>query len=309
MKKRINRPQSGLYRRYVEDYKRHLTILGYAQSGLDAKCTHLAEFLAWLETKEIMLIGAVEPVHIKDHHGYIKQRPHAVLGGLLSLKTVSHYMQSLRLFFTFLQQRGDISVHPMSTLKFPPPKQTPSKRIVLTIEEVRELYAACEWAHERAVLSLAYGCGLRCGELAKVNIADVKIADKLLVVPRGKGNKRRVIPMSNGVCNDLKQYLEMERPIYLTDKIETAFLLNVNGNRMMGYTCRKVIKRIVKRAANPNILAKNIATHHLRHSIATHLLAEGLSVEQVSHFLGHSHVETTEVYTRINLEQLKKLIQ
>ena len=309
MKKRIKRPQTVRYLQYLQDYKKHIKILGYSINGIDGKCAHIGEFLAWLEKEEIAIIQAVKRRDIKNYHSYIKQRPHSVLGGLLSLKTISQNMYSIRLFFTFLQQRGDITIHPMSTLNFPPPKKTASKRIVLTIEEIKELYSVCEWAHERAVLSLAYGCGLRCGELAKVNLRDVKIADKLLIVPKGKGNKRRVIPMSNGVRADLKQYLEMERPIYLTDRADPAFLLNINGHRMMGYTCRKVIKRIVKRAANPDILAKNIATHHLRHSIATHLLAEGLSVEQVSHFLGHSHVETTEVYTRINLEQLKKLIQ
>ena len=128
---------------------------------------------------------------IKAYYEYLKERPHRVLGGKLSLKTIAHSMQSLRTFFSFLQERGDIIIHPMSTLKFKhPSKRDGAQRVILTQGEIKELYEHCEWLHERVILSLAYGCGLRNGEIARVNIADVKMNDGILIVPKGKGNKR-----------------------------------------------------------------------------------------------------------------------
>jgi len=308
MKKKVKYPKTKKNRQYIDDFRRHIEILGYAKNGRESKCNHVGEFLAWLEEKG-KSVKQVKPVIINQHHEYIKNRPHAVLGGLLSLKTVSHYMQSIRLFYSFLQQRGDIVKHPMSTLKFKhPSKRDGVQRIVLTQAEISELYDHCEWPHERTILSLAYGCGLRNGEVSRVDVADVKLNEGILIVPNGKGNKRRVIPMSGGVVDDLRNYYENERSQYVKRDNERAFLLNIKGDRMMGYTCRKILNRIIERTGNQTIKDKNIAIHNLRHSIATHLLEEGVSVEQVRNFLGHAHVETTEIYTRVSQEQLKKLI-
>lgn len=115
--------------------------------------------------------------------------------------------------------------------------------------------------------------------------------------------------MSSGVVDDLRNYYENERSQFIKRDNEIAFLLNIKGDRMRGYTCRKILNRIIERTGNQTIKDKNIAIHNLRHSIATHLLEEGVSVEQVRNFLGHAHVETTEIYTRVSQEQLKKLIQ
>ena len=181
--------------------------------------------------------------------------------------------------------------------------------MVLTQDEIKQLYEHCEWPHERAILSLAYGCGLRNGEITRVNVSDVKLHEQILIVPRGKGNKRRVIPMSTGVRDDLKNYYENERSQYVKRANEIAFMLNIKGDRLQHYTSRKILRSIVERTGNETIIEKNIAIHNLRHSIATHLIERGVHVEQVRNFLGHAHVETTEIYTRVSQAQLKKLIQ
>lgn len=309
MKRRMITLEQEKYRELLKEFLTHTTILGYSKNGTEIKYANVIEFLMWLEQQRISDIKKVTPAHIKAHHDYLKNRPHKKQEGVLSLKTIHGNMRSIRQLFAMLQAKGDIIVNPMSTLKFTYPQSKKSERKIITIAEVRELYNVTETLQEKAILSLSYGCGLRSMELAAVNVEDVRLNENILIVPRGKGNKRRVIPMSKKVCDDLKNYCEYERPLYIKNENEKSFILNIRGERMRKYTFRKIIKRLTERAGNQNIIRKNISVHNLRHSIATHLLEQGVPIEQVRIFLGHSQLETTEIYTRVNQKQLKTLIR
>ncbi|WP_256437263.1 tyrosine-type recombinase/integrase [Flavobacterium sp. CS20] len=187
------------------------------------------------------------------------------------------------------------------------------ERTVLDQDEIKELYQATETAQERAILSLAYGCGLRVGELVKCNIEDIRLREKILIVPQGKGNKRRVVPMSNGVGKDLANYYYNERDELTKGRDykpnQNAFILHSRGGRMNKDTYNKHLKKLIERTGNLEMKEKQITVHSLRHSIATHLLEQGIAVEQVRMFLGHSQLETTQIYTHISKEQLKELVK
>jgi integrase/recombinase XerD len=294
------------YIQQLQDYKDYINILGYSQNGQQIKEANVREFLEWLEQQEIPRIKEVKPSDIKEHYEYLKTRPHKKQEGILSLKTIIHQMRSIRVFFNMLQETGKITENPMSILKFYYPREKAKERIILSIEEIKELYRATENMQEKAILSLSYGCGLRSMELVQANIDDIK--DGIIIVPKGKGNKRRVIPMSRKVEQDINNYIEYERTLYNIIPEEKAILLNIAGRRLRKYTCRKILKKIITRTENQNIIKKQISIHNLRHSIATHLLEQGVPIEQVRTFLGHSQLETTEIYTRVNAEQLKKLM-
>jgi len=129
----------------------------------------------------------------------------------------------------------------------------------------------------------------------------------LLYVREGKGAKRRVVPMSKQVQDDLKTYAYKERkalcPPTGGKPGETAFLIGHTGMRMSGDRAGKILKELLEKAE----INREITLHSLRHSIATHLLEAGLDVENVREFLGHSHLESTQIYTRISKQQLRKL--
>jgi len=309
MNKRTIKLKTEQYKTLLEDYRKHIDILGYSENGKQIKYSNVAEFLTQLEYQEHTQIEKVLSVDIVHHYNYLKNRPHKKQEGVLSLKTISHHMQSIRVFFAFLQEIGIIINNPMSTLKFNHPQSKPTQRTILTIAEIKELYRTAETLQERVILSLGYGCGLRAMELVSVNMEDIKTGDGILIVPKGKGNKRRVIPISTGVKKDIENYIENERDIYLIDEAARALLLNIKGDRMRKYTCRKILKKLILRTENQDIIKKEISIHNLRHSIATHLLEQGVPIEQVRNFLGHSHLETTEIYTRVNQQQLKQLLQ
>src|SRR5690606_37270943 len=138
-------------------------------------------------------------------------------------------------------------------------------REIVSQEEIKALYNQCETYRERAVLSIYYGCGLRRTEGIKLDLKDVHCRTGLLYVREGKGAKRRVVPMSKQVKNDLQTYAYKERK---AKPNETAFLIGHTGIRINENTASKTLKILLEKAE----IKREITLHSLRHSIATHLL-------------------------------------
>jgi integrase/recombinase XerD len=300
------------FRKLAEDYHIYMTRLGYNKSTNKARFNYLNEFLSWLECRGHLQLEKITTLEVLQYYDYISNRPSKTTGGTLGLKTTSTHIIIIRDLFTMLQIDGKAEINPCSTLKFPYPPPA-EKRTILTQQEIKELYGVTKNAQERAMLSLSYGCGLRASELMRCNIEEVRLREKILIVPKGKNNKSRVIPLSNGVVNHLSEYYYNEREEltkgrdYKTN--ESAFMLHIRGGRMCFYTYNKYLKRMIERTENQSIIEKKISLHNLRHSIASHLIEQGIPMEQVRLFLGHNQLETTQVYTHINKNQLEKLMQ
>ena len=298
------------FRKLAAEYHSYLNRLGYNRKSNKARFNYLNEFLSWLECQGFSEIKKVSAKEVNDYYNYISNRPSKTTGGALSLKTTHTHFIIIRDLFTMLQEEKKIEVNPCNTLKYPYPEQS-EERIVLTQKEITELYKVSETAQERAILSLAYGCGLRCGEMVLCDIEDIRLREKIIIIPKGKGNKRRVVPLSNGVVKDLADYYYKEREELTKGRDfkvnEQAFMLHSRGGRMNKYTFNKYLKRIIERTGNKSIIEKNISLHNLRHSIATHLIEQGISIDQVRLFLGHNQLETTQIYTHINQKQLRNL--
>jgi len=147
---------------------------------------------------------------------------------------------------------------------------------------------------------LCYGCGLRAKELERINIEDVLISQQLIKVVQGKNNQHRIIPIPTTLLQDITTYLKYRNK---QNTITKALLLNKKGDRLKAYTARGILQELLQQTP----ITKTITLHSLRHSIATHLLQNGIKAEHVQTFLGHKQLETTELYTRITKEQLKNL--
>ena len=188
-------------------------------------------------------------------------------------------------------------------MKFKRPKQ--NVREPLSKEEITQLFEAASTLKLQTILHLFYSCGLRRSEGEALNINDVHFKNQLIYIREGKGAKRRVVPITERVSKELEEYYLNERTSSITKKVKDteAFLLNNTGARMKGDQCNKLLQQIKEKAA----LQKEITLHHLRHSIATHLLQSGMSMEYVRDFLGHSFLETTQIYAKPTAEQLKLL--
>ena len=154
---------------------------------------------------------------------------------------------------------------------------------------------------QTCALPICYGCGLRRNEVELLSLKDINFEQKLLFIRKGKGKKRRVIPLTETIVKELKNYLNYSE-IYRKENIE-SFLINDLGNTITGNNIYTTFKRILKRTT---ILDYQLyCLHSLRHSIATHLLENEMSIEMVRDFLGHSQLVTTQIYTRINFLKTK----
>lgn len=302
---------SKVYRNLSDRFYEHQKRLGYVRQTCKSRQLQIEEFLHWLEQKGRMKIDEIQSHEIQSFYHYISERPSKSSDGILSKKTTFGIMKSIDHLYRMLQSAGEVKVNPLSVLSFNYPKKSGTREI-LTQEEIQQLYKVSQSAWERSILSLGYGCGLRVGELERIRIEDVKLREKLLIVARGKGNKSRVIPMSAGIVDDLSDYYFNEREYLAKGRDykprEQAFMLNSRGGRMKEWTYNKYLKKLIEQTNNKVLQTKEISMHSLRHSIATHLIERGIPVEQVRQFLGHSQLETTQVYTHISKQQLKKLM-
>ena len=298
---------SRTYNELSENYHQHLTIIGHSTHGALVKYRYLLKFLQYLESEGIQTIHEVQPHHLTAYYNKIKTEINRKTGEPKTPKTLHSQMHSIELFYIMLQEAGQTLSNPFSALKFTYPKQY-HERTVLTQDEIKELYQSCRSFTERALLSLAYGCGLRVSEIVALNVEDIKLREAILIVKRGKGNKRRVIPLSDKVKEDLYNYFYHERPLTLALG-ETAFIFNQVGVRMKKYTYNRELKILIERTENETIKQKQISMHTLRHSIATHLLEQGMSIEQVREFLGHAEIETTQIYTHVSSELLNSVVR
>jgi integrase/recombinase XerD len=304
------------YRNLALSYYEHQKLLGYNSKSSRGNFNYLQEFLGWLACRGDTEITSITASAIKAYYNYISTRPSKKKGGgALSPKTGQHHMRILGIFFEMLLQNEQIKINPTAGIKFSYASVVSTARENLTPSEIKQLYAAAATAQERAILSLAYGCGLRAGEIQNCNVADIQWRERVIIIPQGKGNKRRVVPMSSGVVKDLENYyfnersaLAAGRDFKLKRSNHQAFMLHSRGGRMMADTYNKHLKAMIERTENEVIKEKKITLHGLRHSIATHLLENGVPLSQVKDFLGHSQLETTQLYTQVKQQQLKALL-
>lgn len=272
--------------KHLNDFKKSLKGLGYKDLTIKMAIACVTEFTTYTG----LPLKQIEPWHIMRYRDYLQMRPKRRGTGGLSENMINHHIYSLKLYFSYLMAVGKIDIHPMNTLRFPRP--TSKQRLILTIQEIHNLYNACESYKEKALLGVYYGCGLRRSEGIRLTVKDVHFKDNLLYVRDGKGGKRRVVPMSNKVSEDIKNYILHER---FNPKGEKALLLNQLHLKMSGDTACNLFHELVTRSG----IDKEISLHNLRHSIATHLLSNGMSIEQVRDFLGHQCLESTQIYTRV----------
>lgn len=292
-----------VYEQEVLNYKIHLEILGYSPLTVKEKYLYLKAFFKHLEENKIF---ALEEIQTKDIAGYytaLQQKRNGITGALLTKENVQGRMRMIQKYFSYLTETGTLLKSPASAFIFSSETEK-RERIIFTQEQIGELYKATENLQEKAILHLAYGCGLRAGELVKINREDIHLQENAVIVEKGKNNKRRMIPITEKVKEELQEFITVQ-------STENALFLNTENRRMQSGSFVRVLKRLLQKTEFGKKLTtqelRKIGIHTLRHSIATHLLENGMKLERIQYFLGHDHIETTEIYTHINRQQLDNL--
>jgi integrase/recombinase XerD len=284
----------------VNEFKNYLYQLGYSEGARQTLPALVAEFL---EQQQISHIGYVAQEQIIAFYDWLHVRPLKRGSGALSEAMISQYVYALRTFFSWAEVTGQTDYNPVSALKFKQPDQ--NSRQPLPIAAIQALFEAAATLKQKALLHVFYSCGLRRSEGEALNIRDVHFKEQLLYVREGKGARRRVVPLTQKVAADMEAYYLQERCSSAVKKVKDgdAFMLNRHGTRLQGEGYIKILNNLKDKAG----IDMEITLHHLRHSIATHLLQGGMNLEYVRDFLGHRHLESTQLYAKINPQQLKQL--
>lgn len=219
----------------------------------------------------------------------------------ISKRSINRKLSSLRSFYLFLLKIGEIKVSPtesISSLKFYAEKQIPiSKEEMQVLSD--NIFDHIHDVLEKSIIEVLYQTGIRKAELCGMIFENVNLEGNEMKVI-GKGNKERVIPISQNLSDLLKSYLDIRKPMV---EYEPCFFVNKKGKKLS----EKFVYVVVNKYLSLITTKEKRSPHILRHSFATHVLDNGAEISKVKKILGHSSLASTQVYTNANIEQLKKV--
>ena len=297
------------YQRLYKEFDIFIQTKGYNRGRRAPYADYVKEFLFFMEQRGINTVQEVKANDVISYYEYLQERPNQKREGGLSDSYIKENLFGLRLFFDYLLDTEQITSSPVRLPKFKIGSY--KQRNIVSLEEIKQLYSVCENSTDTALLSIAYGCGLRRTEIQNLNTGDVMLYQGLLLVRDGKFGKSRTVPLSDTVIKALKEYVLYGRSQYVEINLcfTASFFVNKAGNRMAGNSMNDRLKELVMKTNNASLIRKEITLHCLRHSIATHLMDKGASIEFVQSVLGHSGIDTTHLYAKRRKQRLKILSQ
>ena len=276
---------------------------GYSQNTVSAYRNDLGQFLGYLQRLDLARRprgwGNVTRDHIVSYMLEMKEREYAS-------STVARKVASIKSFFNFLVEQGQLKKNPADELDSPKvEKHLPA---AIPPEDVDLLLAAPQGEsptayRDRALLESLYATGLRVSELVALDVSDVDV-DAGTVRCTGKGNKERILPVYDRALQVIGDYITEGRPALVKNNDEEkALFLNRRGKRLTRQGLWLIIKRYVDQMDIPG----HVTPHTLRHSFATHMLRGGAGLREVQQMLGHANISTTQVYTQVSNDHLREV--
>ena len=285
----------------LNEYKQYLIVeKGLSKNTILAYMRDLTDYTNFLMVERNNI--QIKETAIVDVEVYIKS-----LRSNMSSRTVSRRIVSLRNYYAFLTKENIINKNIMSNFDLPKTKKyLPT---VLSEQEMRMVLDSIEIVdpisnRNRCILELLYATGVRVSELTALTLSQINIKMQFIKVI-GKGNKERLVPMTDYVCSLIKKYLEQDRDFFLRGQDSPNVFLTKGGHAIR----REQVYQIVQKVAKNSVVNKHISPHSLRHTFATHLLENGADLRSIQELLGHSDINTTTVYTHISNTKLQQEYQ
>lgn len=278
--------------KFLEIFLSHLAIeRGLSKNTLAAYQTDLLALDKFLKTENLLLDGeSIKKFLISNNN---------------APATKDRQLSCLKTFFRYLQDEGILTEDPTQGMHsknkvFRLPKS-------LTIEQVNKLIEMMPNStpihfRDRLLVELLYGTGIRISEAVSLDLEDIDFENKWIKIKFGKGAKQRLVPLGSALEESLRQYLVQARAALLKHRLrQNALLVSHRGSRLT----RQAAWSIIKLAGSKSDLPVDLSPHALRHTFATHLLAGGADIRVVQELLGHSSVTTTQIYTKVNIDQIR----
>lgn len=302
---------SEAYRYIIASFKEWLQTLGYSEQTVYQLPNYIQELLHYAESKGYAGLFQLTNELMKEYYYKLKGRNNKRRSGGLSAAYLNKHLQALQKFSDYLRQSGRLQL-PKLDLQNEEDHQEITD--ILTQEEIKSLFEITYIGYEqkkndkgivhyealqlrdRAMLTVFYSCGLRRNEAYHLDTSDILFDRNVLHVRKAKGYKERFVPVTATSIKHLQNYLYDARPYFVKDKCE-AFLVTQTGKRLSGQAMLVRLKQLIQLTSNVELQNKDIHLHTLRHSIATHLLQNGMKLERIKEFLGHTSLESTQIYT------------
>jgi site-specific recombinase XerD len=290
--------------RLFQAYLEHLRVHGYSISSSHHARTVLPRLFDHLRNEGVEDVRAAREADLLSFLRRTSERRSARSGEPLTAWTVFAHLTCVRAFFAFLEKKGLILANPARELVLRKPERLPR---ALGEEEARRLMGAPpHWGatgqRDRAILEVLYGTGIRVGECTRLDLQDVDLSEGRLLVRNGKGRKDRVVPLVGQALMALARYLREVRLALVRDPKEPAVFLSAIGTRLSSLVVARQVRQYGK------ALGLRASPHVLRHSCATHLLRHGADVREIQQLLGHRALETTALYTKVDVTNLREVI-
>ena len=257
----------------------------------------LRDFARYMEQQE-----GVTPLEV-DRQSFRRYLASARDSGIVTA-SLTRKVSTIRNFYRFLVREGHLESNPLAGVSAP--KRERRLPTILTKEHLTNLIQAADeqtpqGLRNRAILELIYAAGVRLSEVVGLNLDQLNLSERTLIV-RGKGNKERMVLIGAPAEQALRRYLAQGRP-KLASGETTALFLNREGKRLSGRSVQQIVRRHALRAG----LDERVHPHLLRHSFATHLLDGGAELRVVQELLGHANASTTQIYTHVTEEQARRV--
>jgi integrase/recombinase XerD len=284
---------------YLDSFLNFLTIeKGHSPHTLDGYGRDLSRYLTFLRGAQISAPDQISPATVLHFLAHLKESG-------LAPRSRARALVSLRGFHKFLLSEGIAANNPTSLIEAPRILQPLPH--TLSPPEVERLLAVPHGeepldARDRAMFEVLYATGLRVSELIALKVGDLQL-DVGYLSAFGKRSKQRIIPLGEVAIAEIRRYLALDRPLLLADETSPFLFLNRGGKGLTRQGFWKIIKRRALQAG----ITKNISPHTLRHSFATHLLENGADLRAVQTMLGHADISTTQIYTHVSRERLRRL--
>lgn len=286
------------YINLLDRFSEWLRLLNFEPSTIKYAPRKVNEFLSWLESRQINEIATVNQPIITEYFNYLQSRQNKRKGGKLSKNYLRTHLTALRKLARYLRETSQSSFE--VEIKLPGTSRT--NLTVFNRIEIQAFYKACAndifGIRDRAMLAVYYGCGLRRTEGISLDVDDILFNKKLLYVRKGKNYKERYVPITEAIKEDLQNYVTIARSNLIKSPSKALFL-SQRGNRIGSNGMAERFQHLKEKAE----INKEAGLHTLRHSIATHLLQSGMELNQIKRFLGHSSLESTQIYTHIRYEE------
>ena len=277
----------------IKEFTNYLITLGYSESVCYNTPNMIEHFVSHVN-KPVYKITKQDVTFFFEH---LKLKTSERTCKKLSNVHINGYLMAIKRFskFLFHMHSIDLTVEHLSYLKV----DTPEKQI-LSLQQIKSLFDVCDntklGMRDKAMLSLYYSCGLRRNEGISVEIRDIDFANNILFVRNGKGGKQRYVPFTQTTHDILRKYIDVGRKrLNRKNKFRNTLLIGYKGEKLKAQALQLRVNTLCKKAQ----IKQKMGLHTLRHSIATHLLMQNMSIYKISEFLGHSSLESTQIYTHI----------